>query len=411
MTKQQPATRMPIRVRSRPATPPPRPELADREWLDREPAMVRVRFPSNRPADAHRALAFGAGAGVNQAERELVPVTDPLRGQPVSIRDVARIAGVSRQTVSRVINDHPSLRPQTRDRVQAVIDDLHYRPSPIARALGGNRSRTIGVLASQRLQYGPAAAIEGIEQAARTAGYLVNTTNIASNEPEMIREGLAQQIERKVDGIVIIAPQTRTLNVIDELALDIPYVMLHSRADGDPHELFVDQVAGARAATRHLLDLGHRDIVHVAGPQEWIEAEARMQGFLIEMIDSDMPVKPPILGDWTPAFGYHAGRELARIRDFTAVFSSNDQMALGMIHAFYDAGVRVPADVSIVGFDDIPEAAHFWPPLTTVRQDFAELGRRCVAQLLNATEEDALTAPAPIEPRLIVRNSTSAAEL
>ncbi len=385
--------------------------LADHGCVDPEPALARVGFGSNRPADAHRAPILGAGSRFNKAERDLAPVTDRPRGQPASIRDVARIAGVSRQTVSRVINDHPSLRPQTRDRVQAVIDDLHYRPSPIARALGGNRSRTIGVLASQRLQYGPAAAIEGIEQAARTAGYLVNTTNIASNEPEMIREGLAQQIERRVDGIVIIAPQTRTLNVIDELALDIPYVMLHSRADGDPHELFVDQVAGARAATRHLLDLGHRDIVHVAGPQEWIEAEARMQGFLIEMIDSDMPVKPPILGDWTPAFGYHAGRELARIRDFTAVFSSNDQMALGMIHAFYDAGVRVPADVSIVGFDDIPEAAHFWPPLTTVRQDFAELGRRCVAQLLNATEEDALTAPAPIEPRLIVRNSTSAAEL
>jgi DNA-binding LacI/PurR family transcriptional regulator len=330
-------------------------------------------------------------------------VTEAKLGHPASIRDVARIAGVSRQTVSRVINDHPSLRPETRERVQAVIDQLRYRPNPIARALGGSRSRTIGVLASQRSQWGPAAAIQGIERAARDAGYLVNTTNLSSSEPQVIRDALALQVEHKVEGLVIIAPQTRTLNQIDELALEIPYVLLHSRAEGDEHELFVDQVAGARAATRHLIELGHRDVFHLAGPQEWIEAEARMQGFLTEMIDADLPVRPPILGDWTPDHGYHAGRELARFRDFTAVFTANDQMALGVMHALRDSGLDVPGDVSVVGFDDIPEAAHFWPPLTTVRQDFEELGRRCVARLLNPGEEE---EPRPLEPVLVVRGSS-----
>jgi DNA-binding LacI/PurR family transcriptional regulator len=231
---------------------------------------------------------------------------------PASIRDVARLAGVSRQTVSRVINNHPSLRPETRDRVQAVIDQLSYRPNPIARALGGSRSRTIGVLASRGTQWGPSAAIQGIEQAAREAGHIVIITNLDSTDPSSIREALALHVEHRIDGLVIIAPQARTLNEIDELALEIPYVMLHSRAEGDEHELFVDQVAGARSATRHLLDLGHQEIFHLAGPQEWIEAEARMQGFLREMIDADMPVRPPVLGDWTAECGYRTGRELAR---------------------------------------------------------------------------------------------------
>jgi DNA-binding LacI/PurR family transcriptional regulator len=335
-------------------------------------------------------------------------VTEQPAGHPASIRDVARVAGVSRQTVSRVINRHPSLRPETRERVQAVIEQLQYRPNLVARALGSNRSRTIGVLASQRTQYGPSAAIQGVERAAQDAGYLVNTTNLSASGPDAIRAALELQVDHMVAGIVIIAPQTQTLDLLEELATDIPYVMLHSRQSGDPHELFVDQVAGARAATRHLIDLGHRDIVHLAGPQEWLEADARMNGFLTEMIDADMPVTRPVLGDWTPGFGYHAGRELARTRDFTAVFSSNDQMALGLIHAFRNAGLEVPGDVSIVGFDDIPEAAHFWPPLTTVRQDFQELGRQCVARLLGGPELESFS-PSPLHPQLIIRESTARA--
>ncbi len=334
-------------------------------------------------------------------------VTEQPTGHPASIRDVARVAGVSRQTVSRVINHHPSLRPETRMRVQAVIDELRYRPNLAARALGSNRSRTIGVVAWQRTQYGQSAAIQGVERAAQDAGYLVNTTNLSSSGTDDIREALSLQVDHMVAGIVIIAPQTRTLDALDELDTDIPYVMLHSRGSGDPHELFVDQVAGARAATRHLIDLGHRGIVHIAGPQEWIEADARMQGFLTEMIDSDMPVTPPILGDWSAAFGYHAGRELARMDDVTAIFSSNDQMALGLIHAFRSVGLDVPGDVSIVGFDDIPEAAHFWPPLTTVRQDFEELGRRCVARLLGASVDIGPGGSRPLTPQLVLRESTA----
>lgn len=335
--------------------------------------------------------------------------TETPRSQPASIRDVARLAGVSHQTVSRVINNHPSLRSETRDRVQAAIDQLQYRPSRIARALGASKSGAIGVVASQRLEYGPGAMIIGIEEAAREAGYLINTTNLVTTSPDDIRRALESQVDNRVDGIVIIAPQQRVQHALDELAIDLPYVMLNCRSSDDPHEVFVDQLAGARAATRHLIDLGHTDMYHLAGPQEWLEADARMQGFLLELSDADLSATPPILGDWTADFGYLAGRELARRGDFTAIFSSNDQMALGLLHAFRDVGVDVPGDVSVIGFDDIPEARHFWPPLTTVRQDFTELGRHCVTRLLSAVNEQILSAQSSdsLVPQLVVRSSTA----
>jgi DNA-binding LacI/PurR family transcriptional regulator len=182
-------------------------------------------------------------------------------------------------------------------------------------------------------------------------------------------------------------------------------VTLQSAGSESDRSLSVDQISGARLATGHLIDLGHRSIYHLAGPQDWIEAEARMTGFLDEMNFRDVQATAPILGDWTAEFGYFAGRELLRVRDFTAIFAANDQMALGLLHAIRDAGLDVPGDISVVGFDDVPDAAHFWPPLTTVRQDFAELGRRCMALLLGGLEA-AEEYAGSIRPTLIVRAST-----
>lgn len=325
-----------------------------------------------------------------------------------SIRDVARLAGVSYQTVSRVLNGHPSIRPETRERVQTVISELNYAPSRAARALVTSRSQTIGILAASSTQYGTASSIAAIEDAARARGYWVSTANIEAAEPESITEGLAHLIAQAVEGLVVIAPQARVFRALAAQRLDLPYVSLQS-SDLDPdHTLSVDQIAGARLATSHLISLGHREIYHLAGPQDWIEAEARMRGFLDAMSAADIPTTAPILGDWTAEFGYYAGRELLRFRDFTAVFASNDQMALGIMHAIRDAGLAVPGDISVVGFDDIPGAAHFWPPLTTVRQDFADLGRRCVDVLLGAAEPGDPPTHGRIVPELVVRRSTGA---
>lgn len=331
---------------------------------------------------------------------------EPQRGRAPSIRDVARLAGVSHQTVSRVLNHHPSIRPETKQRVLDIMAELQYKPNRAARALVTSRSRTIGILAASSTQYGPASSIAAIEAAARASGYWVSTANIESSDAASIADGLAHLAAQGIEGLVVIAPQVRVFDTLASLSIDVPYVTMQSTGRDPDHALSVDQMAGARMATRHLIDLGHRGIYHLAGPQDWIEAEARMRGFLDEMSARDVPTTAPILGDWTAEFGYYAGRELLTVRDFTAIFSSNDQMALGLMHAIRDAGLEIPRDVSIIGFDDIPEAAHFWPPLTTVRQDFAELGRRCVALLLGDLDPAAPDYRGTIVPELIVRAST-----
>ncbi|KNC19374.1 LacI family transcriptional regulator [Arthrobacter sp. RIT-PI-e] len=298
------------------------------------------------------------------------------------MRDVARRAGVSHQTVSRVINGHPSLRTETRARVLAAMDELNFRPNRAARALVTSRTTTIGVLVSKGFEYGPAASLQAIDSAARAAGYAVDIAHLDTMDACLIRAALDRLLAHGVDGLIILAPQAQTLREIERLSITLPFVTVHSSREQDDHRLSVDQAGGAALATRHLLELGHRRIVHVAGPGNWLETAARARGYLSEMLAWGQ--EPEILGsgNWTAESGYRAGRLMLEDPGITAVFSSNDQTALGVMHAFHEAGRRIPEDLSVVGFDDVPEAAHFWPPLTTVRQDFPELGRRCVATLL-----------------------------
>ena len=331
------------------------------------------------------------------------------KGRAPSIRDVARLAEVSHQTVSRVLNDHQSIRPETKQRVLEAMETLQYRPNRAARALVTSRSHVIGVLASMSAEYGPATSIASIEDAAREHGYYVNTANLSDTSPDGIVDALEHLLSQAIEGLVVIAPQERVFEVLTASPIGVPFVSLQSTGRSDHLALSVDQVTGARRATQHLVSLGHREIVHVAGPQDWIEAEARMRGFLDAIDDADLALHSPILGDWTADFGYYAGRELARHLDFTAVFAANDQMAIGLMHAFRDAGLDVPADVSVVGFDDIPVAQHVWPPLTTMHQDFHEIGRRAVALLLNQAHGREVLEVEEIVPRLIVRGSSAEA--
>ncbi|GAA1727595.1 LacI family DNA-binding transcriptional regulator [Microcella frigidaquae] len=340
-----------------------------------------------------------------EAERPI----EPDRVRAPNIRDVARVAGVSYQTVSRVLNDSPNIRPETLQRVRDAIDELGYRPNQAARALVTSRSRTIGVLAAQTVHYGPATSIQAIETAAREAGYRLSITNISSSEYASIKSGLDYLMSQAVEALIVIAPQVRVFEAIHDLQVGVPFVTLEATGLSSDHSLWVDQVQGARMATRHLIELGHTEIMHISGPQDWIEAEARMQGFLRELGDADLRTRAPILGDWTASFGYYAGLELLRYRDFTAVFAGNDQMALGFMHACREMGLSVPGDISIVGFDDVPEAAHFAPPLTTVRQNFAEIGRRAIALLLGELRGETDLSHDPVQPELIIRESTARA--
>ncbi|GAB3572974.1 LacI family DNA-binding transcriptional regulator [Leifsonia lichenia] len=333
------------------------------------------------------------------------------------VRDVARVAGVSRQTVSRVMNEHPSIRDETRMRVLAAMEELHFRPNRAARMLSTARSTTIGILASSASTlFGPASSIDAVENAARASGYFVTIAHVADTSAEEVAAALDHLAAQAVDGIVVVAPERPVVDALRSASVGVPFVTLHGSQEPGGDGVFVDQIAGARLAVRHLLDLGHRRIAHLAGPPEWAEAAARQRGFTAELaaVGLDGIVTAP--GDWTSASGARIGAALLAGeggRDVTAVFSSNDQMALGLLHALRTVGRRVPEDVSVVGFDDIPEAAYFAPPLTTVRQDFAELGRRCVARLLAeidapaAAPAPAAAAPAPIAPTLVLRASTS----
>ncbi|NEM92132.1 LacI family DNA-binding transcriptional regulator [Galbitalea soli] len=332
---------------------------------------------------------------------------EPEKVRAPNIRDVARLAGVSYQTVSRVLNDSPSIRPETRQKVLDVIEAVGYRPNQAARALVTSRSRTIGVLTSQSAHYGPTTSLNAIETAARDAGYRLSVTTISTADYASTRAGLDYLMSQSIEALVVIAPQVRVFDAIHELSVGVPFVTLESTGRDPGHSLSVDQTEGARLAVRHLIDLGHSEILHISGPQDWIEAEARMQGYLQEMNEAELRTRAPVLGDWTAHFGYYAGLELLRFRDFTAVFCGNDQMALGFMHACREMGLTVPGDISIVGFDDIPEAAHFLPPLTTVRQNFVEIGRRAIAVLLGELGGQPDQNHTPITPELIVRASTS----
>jgi DNA-binding LacI/PurR family transcriptional regulator len=315
-----------------------------------------------------------------------------------NIRDVARVAGVSYQTVSRALNGSSRIRPETLARVNAAIAQLGYRPNQVARALGTGRTRTIGVLAARAEYYGPMTAIHAIELAARAAGYRLS---IVTSDDAVDRASLDHLLAQSVDALVVLAPQLRVLDALDALELGVPTVRL------DATGVAIDQVAGARLATRHLTDLGHRRIVHLAGPADWSDAVGRAAGFAQELQAAGLaPVSAAVAGDWTAESGYRIGRELLPAHGFTAAFAANDQMALGLIHAARELGRDVPGDLSVVGFDDIPEAAHFLPPLTTIRQDFGLIGRRAVELLVAALEGAERPPGGLVVPELVVRAST-----
>lgn len=327
-------------------------------------------------------------------------------GRAPSIRDVARLAGVSYQTVSRVINNSPQLRPETAERVRSAIAELRFVPNQAARALATSRSRLIGVLGPRVTTHGAASMIQAIESAARAAGYRLTVTNLATSDPDDVRASIDHLMQQSIEGLIAVAPQTRVVPVLEEVKLPVPVQTVSSTGVTSSYN---DQAAGARAAVRHLIEIGHTRILHIAGPRDWVEADHRMRGYLAEMDANDLPPRPPVLGDWTAQFGFEAGLELLRTEDATAVFAGNDQMALGFMHAVRVIGRSVPEDISVVGFDDVPESAHLWPPLTTVRQDFVGIGTRAVTDLLAALGEAGGVGPA-VEPdhlRLIVRSSTA----
>ncbi|MFE9722682.1 LacI family DNA-binding transcriptional regulator [Streptomyces sp. NPDC005794] len=325
--------------------------------------------------------------------------------------DVARRAGVSKQTVSRVLNDHPSVRPETRERVLAAMRELGYRPSQSARSLASGRTRMLGVISFDAAQYGPAAALAAINSAAREVGHLVSSIALATADPATVVHAVDRLSAEGADGVIAIAPQAGLGRSMAEAGIETPLVMLENDlGDGTPF-VTADAMTGARLATGHLLGLGHPTVRHIAGPLGWTVAEQRAAGWGAALRAAGAEVPEPLYGDWSAESGYVLGRRLAARPEVSAVFAANDQMALGALRAFHEAGRRVPQDVSVVGYDDIPEAAYLLPPLTTVRTDYAEIGRRCVQLLLPRLDgvRQPQQHPSVVPIDLVIRSSTGPA--
>jgi LacI family transcriptional regulator len=334
------------------------------------------------------------------------------QGRATIMADVARLAGVSHQTVSRVLNHHPYVRTETRRRVLEAVDILDYRPNAMARGLAGRRSRLIGVISLATMHYGPAATRLGIERAARAESYGVRIASLDQLDSAALTAAVEALADQSVAGVVVVAPQVASA-AMRRLPSSVAAVAVEADAGGRIPTIAVDQAAGARMAVEHLLRLGHRQVWHVSGPPGWVEARGRIEGWRAALAEAGLAAPKIWTGDWTAAAGYAAGLELGARGDVTAVFAGNDQMALGLLCAFNEQGIRVPGDVSVVGFDDIPEAAYLSTPLTTVRQDFDEVGRRCIATLLHHVSTGphaavlAAADPSRIVPTLVVRDSTA----
>lgn len=329
------------------------------------------------------------------------------KARAATIFDVARLAGVSHQTVSRVLNDLPNVKPSTRARVELAIKQLRYVPSTAARALVTRRSRTIGLIATGSPDYGPSSIVLGFNEAARAARYAVSMASILDADAASVRAAVNLLLRQNVEALVLVAERTSALEAIRSIELGVPLLAVESIGRRGFHAVAIDHYAGARTAVRHLIELGHRRILHLGGPLDAVDAIGRVRGWRDELAAHGLIAPEPMIGDWSPNSGYHFGRRLSAADDFTAVFAGNDHMALGLIHGLTEQGFRIPEDVSVVGFDDIPEAEHFSPPLTTIRQDFAALGREIMEGLLDVLQDaDAPDRPLTV-PQLVVRASTA----
>ncbi|WP_353827791.1 LacI family DNA-binding transcriptional regulator [Agromyces sp. SYSU T0242] len=323
--------------------------------------------------------------------------------------DVARRAGVSHQTVSRVLNDLPGVAAATRVRVRQAMADLDYTPSPTARAMARRRSGSIGLIQAGRPDYGPSSAALGFNEAAREAGYAVSQASMRTLDADVLTEAVRRLVLQRVEAIVLISGEREGVDVLRGIDAGVPVVAVASEVEPGMHRVSFDQAAGARLGTEHLIALGHTRIAHVAGPDDSMDAAERRGGFAEALTAHGLEVREPIPGDWLAASGHAAGRRLLDEGWASAVFVGNDQMSLGLLHACHEAGVGVPRELSVVGFDDIPEAAYFTPPLTTVRQDFDSLGRDIMATVADVLRDEP-SAPDRTSrvPELVVRASTAA---
>ncbi len=332
----------------------------------------------------------------------------------VTIKEVAQAAGVSTQTVSRVVNDRPDVSPSTREHVQVVIDELGYQPSKIARSLIQGHSYSLGVVSSNISLYGPSHVLQGIQEAAKESGYSLMLHILPDPEVYEAKKLLREILSYHVDGILWAMPeigQNRDWIQQELPNLSVPIAFMNVQHRPQQTTVFIGNRMGGRLATRHLIEQGRQNIGIITGPMSWWEARQRELGWREELMANGRFVDESYIthGDWTPSSGERGLKMLLNWHPYLdAVFASNDQMALGAMKIAHEMGRRIPEDLSIVGFDDIPEASYFYPSLTTIRQDMTEMGREGVRQLIKMIQNPDIVNKDPIriQTELIVREST-----
>jgi len=323
--------------------------------------------------------------------------------------DVARLAGVSAQTVSRVSSGYPGVLDETRQLVLAAIAELGYRPNSAARALKSGRFHTIGVIMFTLSSFGNMRTLDAVAMASAEAGYSITLIPVTRPTQGAVAGAVNRLAEQAVDGIVIIMEAHMLDRIAVTVPTGLPVVIVDSDAGSRYTVVDTDQTEGARLATQHLLDLGHHTVWHIAGPESSFSAGRRTASWRNTLKAAGAAVPPVLEGDWSAQSGYAHGVTLAADPSVTAIFVSNDQMALGVMRAMHEAGRRLPADVSVVGFDDMRESEDFWPPLTTVHQDFAQVGRLCIEKLLRQIDSPGASTPGTtiVPTHLVLRGSTA----
>jgi DNA-binding LacI/PurR family transcriptional regulator len=322
--------------------------------------------------------------------------------------DVARLAGVSSQTVSRVSTGHPGVVESTRQQVLAAMKELGYRPNSAARALKRGEFRTLGVIVFTLATTGNSRTVEAIASHAAREGYAITLIPVAIPTQDGVLGAFTRLGELAVDGIIVIM-EVHLLDTANlTLPVGVPVVVVDSDAGTRYPVVDTDQADGARQAVQALIDLGHRTVWHVTGPEESFASERRERAWRSVLSEAGRPVPEVLRGDWSAESGYRAGRQLAAVPECTAVFVSNDQMALGVLRALQENGRQVPGDVSVIGFDDLPDAASYLPPLTTIHQDFAEVGRRCVQGLLAQIRDERGEPGTELVPTTLIRRASTA---
>jgi DNA-binding LacI/PurR family transcriptional regulator len=333
----------------------------------------------------------------------------------ITIKEIAQQAGVSKQTVSRVLNNRPDVSDETRFRIQTIIENSSYHPSKLARSLTRGSTNTIGVVSSDIRHVGPSHTLIGIDEQAYIAGYTISLNLLHNQEDDLMMDAILQNmLAQHVDGIIwtAVSKIANYERVIEKLRnLPTPVVVGSELKAEGLSAVHTDSCVGGARATQHLLEQGYGTIAIIAGPLDEWSATQRLAGW-----QETVPTADPHLifeGDWTAASGYTGLRELLQQRpDIDAVFASNDQMALGVLKAARELGRLVPKDLGVVGFDDIPEAVYFTPSLTTVRQSLVENGRLLVQELarqIQARHHGETCEPQTLQtsPDLIIRNSST----